>query len=97
MNKVEHLLVCLAEECAEIQQAVSKALRFGLDDGAPGGEITNAQDIAKECCDIVALIDLLEEEGVIYNSGTIQAIEQKKAKVKRYMEYAKMRGTLHSS
>ncbi len=33
MNKTEYLLVCLAEECAEIQQAVDKALRFGLDVG----------------------------------------------------------------
>lgn len=31
MNKAEHLLTCLAEECAEIQQAVSKALRFGVE------------------------------------------------------------------
>jgi len=33
MNRTEHLLVCLAEECAEVGQAVAKALRFGLDDG----------------------------------------------------------------
>jgi len=48
MNKTEYLLVCLAEECAEIQQAVDKALRFGLDVGFPGGKTTNAQDISRE-------------------------------------------------
>ena len=26
MNKVEYLLVCLMEECAELQQAASKSL-----------------------------------------------------------------------
>ena len=31
MSEVEHLLVCLSEECAEIQKAVSKTLRFGED------------------------------------------------------------------
>lgn len=28
MNRSEHLLSCLAEECAEVAQRVSKALRF---------------------------------------------------------------------
>ena len=37
MNKQEYLLTCLSEECAEIQQAVSKALRFGLDNYNPNG------------------------------------------------------------
>lgn len=29
MTKIENLLVTLSEECAEVQQAVSKVLRFG--------------------------------------------------------------------
>jgi hypothetical protein len=32
MNITEHLLATLAEECAEVAQATSKALRFGLDE-----------------------------------------------------------------
>ncbi len=95
MNKTEHLLTCLAEECAEIQQAVTKSLRFGLDDGYPcKTKTTNAEDIAKECIDVIAIIEMLEDEGIIKKIGTIQAIEQKKVKVKHYMEYAKERGTL---
>ena len=31
MNESEHLLVCLAEKCAEIQQAVTKALEGASD------------------------------------------------------------------
>ncbi|HWR06153.1 hypothetical protein [Sporomusa sp.] len=92
MNNTEHLLVCLAEECAEIQQAVTKALRFGLQDGYK--ETTPAQDIARECCDLIAVIELLEEVGIIEKTGTIQAIEQKKARVRHYMEYAREHGTL---
>lgn len=96
MNQTEHLLTCLIEECAEIQQAVCKALRFGLDDGSPDHIpfTTNAQDIAKECCDIIAVIELLEETEVIEKTGTITAIKQKKAKIHRYMDYAVERGTL---
>lgn len=94
MNKIEHLLTCLAEECAEIQQAISKALRFGLDDGHPEKTTTNAQDIAKECVDIIAIIEMLEDEGILKKIGTIQAINQKKIQVLHYMKYAKERGTL---
>ena len=31
MTKQEYLLTVAMEECAEIQQAISKALRFGMD------------------------------------------------------------------
>ena len=35
MTKIENLLVVTAEECAEIQQAISKAMRFGMDNYHP--------------------------------------------------------------
>ncbi|TWH48526.1 hypothetical protein [Sporomusa sp. KB1] len=92
MTETEHLLVCLAEECAEIQQAVGKALRFGLQDNYK--DSTPAEDIARECCDLIAVIEMLEEAGIIKKTGTIQAIEQKKFKVRYYMEYAREHGTL---
>lgn len=95
MNKTEHLLTCLAEECAEVQQAVTKALRFGLDDNFK--ETTPAQDIVRECIEVIAVIKLLEEEGLIEIIGALEAIEQKKAKIRHYMQYAKERGTLISS
>ena len=94
MNISEHLLTCLIEECSEIQQAASKALRFGLDDGHPEKTTTNAEDIAKECVDLVAVIEMLEEAGIIDRIRTLQGIEHKKAKVRHYMGYAKRRGTL---
>ncbi|HWR07434.1 hypothetical protein [Sporomusa sp.] len=67
-------------------------IRFGLQDNYK--ESTPAQDIARECCDLIAVIELLEEVGIIEKTGTIQAIEQKKARVRHYMEYARERGTL---
>lgn len=93
MTETEHLLVCLAEECAEIQQAVGKALRFGLNDDYR--ETTPAEDIARECCDLIAVIELLEEAGVIKKTWSIQDIEKKKARVRHYMEYARDHGVLN--
>ena len=58
MNKTEHLLACLMEECAEIQKVAAKALRFGLDDHAPGEPmVPNSESIANECTDLLVYID----------------------------------------
>ena len=70
MNKTEHLLACLAEECAEVQHAVAKALRFGLDDGYLGAASTNAQDIAREFADVLAVVEMLEEDGALERAKT---------------------------
>lgn len=81
MNRTEHLLACLAEECAEVQHAVAKALRFGLDDGYPGAASTNAQDIAREFIDVLAVMEMLEESGAIERLLDPQAIDRKKDRV----------------
>ncbi len=95
MNESEHLLVCLAEECAEIQQAVTKALRFGLRDGYPESGRTNAQDIRKEMVDLIAVWELLEEKQIIYHmQNNEQAIKRKKARAIQYMNYAKSTGAM---
>jgi NTP pyrophosphatase (non-canonical NTP hydrolase) len=94
MNRTEHLLTCLAEECAEVAHRVSKALRFGLDDIQPGQELTNAQQIAQEFHDLLAVIEMLEAAGELERPRDMHAIDRKKNKVLAYMEYAEQRGTL---
>lgn len=94
MNTTEHLLVCLAEECAEVQQAVAKALRFGLSDGYPDADTTNAQDIAREFAETLAVIEMLEEVGVLERPSDTHLIERKKARIREWMMFAKKRGTL---
>jgi hypothetical protein len=97
LNKTEHLLTCLIEECAEIQKAAAKALRFGLDDHAPDEpEVTNSEGIAYECIDLYAVIEMLEEIGAIPRLTKPELIQQKKDKVSKYMEYAQDRGTIVS-
>ena len=97
MNKTEHLLTCLMEECAEIQKAAAKALRFGLDDHAPNSDSTNGEDISTEIIDLLAVIEMLKEEKIIpdvcpHNLELL--ITKKKEKVKQYMNYAKERGIM---
>lgn len=95
MNRTEHLLACLAEECAEVQHAVAKALRFGLDDGYPGAASTNAEDIAREFVDVLAVFEMLEASGAISRpANNLARLAQKKKKVSEYMGYAEQCGTL---
>jgi len=94
MNKIEHLLTCLTEECAEIQKLACKANRFGLDDSYVDGP-TNRENLVTEINDLMAVVDLLAEEGAfkcdVFNMNKIDA---KKNKVRKYMGYAKKVGTL---
>lgn len=93
MNRTEHLLMCLAEECAEVQQAIAKALRFGLADGYPDTDRTNVDDITAGVEDVFALVEMLQDENVLPALQRI-FIEPKKEWVKRFIEYEEQRGTL---
>lgn len=96
MNRTEHLLTCLAEEAAEVAQAATKALRFGLQDTNPRTGTTAEQHICAELNDLVAVAELLRERGALpHLDGTDNAqIGAKKAKVARYMAISEQRGTL---
>lgn len=98
MNRTEHLLSCLAEECCEIGQRVSKALRFGLDEVQPGQGLTNGQRIIEEYNDLRGVMQMLEDEGILDSSTdyhTLSATMQaKKAKVEKFMRYAAEQGAL---
>ena len=95
MNKKEHLLTCLIEEAAEIQQAATKALRFGLSDGYPESKTTNAQDISHEINDLIAVVDMCREHGIITQPAEAKAMyDRKRLRVEQYMDYARDTGAL---
>jgi len=94
MNHTEHLLSCLAEECAEVGQRVSKAMRFGLGEVQPGQALTNAERIADELVDLLAVVGMLEEEGILDVPRDPVAIQRKKDKVRTFMVYAAECGAL---
>ena len=92
MNRQEHLLIILAEECAEVQQAVTKALRFGLDDFYKVLP-TNRQKISEELGDLFGVYQMLISEGVL-KSHTEAAVLQKKEKIEKFLLYSESKGTL---
>lgn len=89
MTEQDHLLMCLAEECAEIQQRVSKALRFGLYEIQPDQQYTNQYRIMLELYDLLGVIELLQERRILTNFVEHGRTADKKEKVLRFLEYAR--------
>ena len=94
LNKQQHLLVKLAEECNEVGKAALKAALFGLEDGYPGTTRTNKADIGRELNDLFAAVEMLHKD--IKWRVDSSAVKLKKAKVEHWMEYAKKQGTLEA-
>lgn len=102
MTKQEYLLTVAMEECAEIQQAISKALRFGMDRYNPyaPNRVTNEDNILMEYYQLRGVFSLLFEEGVLH-SPDVQVQygirDDKMAKVEKYMKLSKECGCLQEA
>lgn len=96
MTRIEHLLTILAEECTEIGQRASKAIRFTPSEVQPGQELTNAERIMYEFRDLQAVMEMLEDEGILPSIWLrdVTAIEAKKAKVEKFLLHSAECGTL---
>lgn len=61
-------MVVAMEECAEVQQALSKAIRFGADNHHPNEpETTNGYQVLKEFHQLRAVMDMIVSRGYIPN------------------------------
>ena len=99
MNRKEHLLTILAEECCEVGQRVSKALRFTPEEVQPNHhqnpqQQSNAERIAYELTDLFAVAEMLVAEGIIPDFRDINEMRAKWMKVEHYLEYSQKVGTL---
>jgi hypothetical protein len=92
MTKNELLLTILAEECVETAQRATKSIRFGIDEIQKNQELNNSERLIYEFNDIYAVMEMLLEEGVISTIIDRDAIEKKKQKILKYMEYSRSLG-----
>lgn len=91
MTKDEQLLVIAMEECAEIQQAISKALRFGMDNHHPSSpEITNGKAIWTEISQLNAVIQILIDNGILPTITTKEMDEMMEEKTRKVNKYIKL-------
>jgi NTP pyrophosphatase (non-canonical NTP hydrolase) len=83
-EKTAEALGILQEECAEVIQNVSKCRRFGLENEYLNGQGTQRDNLEKEIGDVLAMIDILVDQGVLDSVQLEKAALAKKDKLKQW-------------
>ena len=90
IDKIQYLLAKASEESGEIVQIASKNICFGVNEVYPKIGRANAVRLKEEFNDLVAVMEMLHDEGIFEGDLIDSAlIEQKKAKVEKFMEYSR--------
>ena len=82
MSKVQEALDILQEECGEVIVEVSKCRRFGMDSLHYKTGIKHSTMLETEVGDVLALVDVLIEQGILDPATLDIAKEAKKEKLK---------------
>lgn len=80
--RTQEILDILQEECAEVIVEVSKCRRFGVDSKHYKTGELHGKMLEQELGDVLAMLKLLIEAGVVTESGLEQAAEKKLEKLK---------------
>lgn len=76
------VMLIAQEECAEVTQAISKVFRFGFDSEHNGK--TNREHLEEEIGDLVCMIDLMREHGLISWESVMDASAKKLKKLEQW-------------
>ena len=84
-DKVKEILLITQEECAEVTQAISKVFRFGLTVRWPEPiDPTNKERLEEEVGDLLCMIDIMVENGIISDEKLNKARVSKRQKLKTW-------------
>ena len=76
MNDIDkEILLITQEECAEVTQAISKVFRFGMVDTHNGK--TNREHLEEELGDLMCMIDILIDSGIVSEAAVMTAKNEK--------------------
>ena len=81
-EQVQEILDILQEECAEVIVEVSKCRRFGTDSLHYKTGVTHREMLEQEIGDFLAMVTLLEQQGIVTQAGLSAAQERKIEKLK---------------
>lgn len=76
-----------AEECAEVIQAITKCLRFGLDQVHPETNISNKEQLETEIGQLRRMLNMLEKEWNLDNENIYDAYMIKSRALMKYAQY----------
>ena len=82
-EKEREILGITQEECAEVIQAISKCVRFGIDNSHKSGT-TQRENLSMEIGDLICMIGLLVESGLVKEEDINHARAEKIEKLKTY-------------
>lgn len=80
--KTQEILDILQEECAEVIVEISKCRRFGLESRHYKTDIMHKEMLGNEIADVLVMIDLLVDHGIIDNDMIDKAKQKKVDKLK---------------
>lgn len=83
-DKDEEILRITQEECAEVIQAISKIFRFGSFETYPIKGPNNLERLEEEIGDLLCMIDLLIENGLVNEANLKYAAKAKMLKLKKW-------------
>lgn len=83
-KELDEILIILAEECAELQQAATKIIRFGSQD------ISNINQLQDEMGDVLALLSILDFKGVVNSDKIMKRVPVKLKKLKKYSDITEL-------
>jgi len=83
-ERVQEILDILQEECAEVIVEVSKCRRFGIDSQHYKTLVPRKEMLEQELGDVLAMIKLLVDEGIISADGIESAAERKIEKLHKW-------------
>ena len=76
MDKLEELMVITMEECGELTQACSKAIR--------SEDYINNERMIEEVGDVLVMIDLIKKRGLLKSKDLESSMKVKKEKLKKW-------------
>jgi NTP pyrophosphatase (non-canonical NTP hydrolase) len=79
----------LQEECAEVIQMISKCRRFGIDNTHLKAGVSNRAKLTEEMGDLVCMIQLAQEFGVVDVAEVLAASDRKREKLKIWSDIFK--------
>lgn len=87
MNDTNEIMLIAQEECAEVTQAISKVFRFGMDSEHNGA--SNKSRLEDELGDLLCMIELMIERGIVDGQAVAKAGVAKKEKLAKWSNIGK--------